>query len=139
MNNEFSWVVDSKNFKGVAYTFLPDGNACPYTGKTAAEFIAEGYEILNDDEFSAFIVSYGNSLCGHWTEESAEDYNEALNVLPPFAYYGGGFFMSERYIGNISAFHQEMNGRYYTCLQRMGTLRAAILADLSEFIKREAE
>lgn len=139
MNSKFRWVVDSKNFDGSAVTYLPDGNACPYTGKTAAEFIAEGYEILNDDEFSAFMVSYENSLCGHWTEESAEDYNEALNVLPPVAWYDGGFFMSERWTGNISAFHQEMHGHYYTCLQRMSTPRAAILGDLSEFIKREAK
>lgn len=137
MNSKIRWVVNSKNFKGAAYTFLPDGNACPYTGKTAAEFIAEGYEVLNDDEFSAFMVNYENGLCGHWTEESAEDYNEALNVLPPVAWYDGGFFMSECWTGNISAFHQEMHGRYYTCLQRMSTPRAAILADLAKFVQQE--
>lgn len=139
MNNEIRWVVNSKNFNGSAVTYLPDGNTCPHTGKTAAEFIAEGYDVLDNNEFSALMVNYENSLCGHWKEESADDYEEALCVLPPVAWYDGGFFMSERWTGNISAFHQEMNGRYYTCLQRMSTPRAAILADLSEFVKREAE
>ena len=71
---EIRWVVNSKSFNGYAVTYLPDGNKCPYTGKTAAEYIAEGYDVLNDDEFSSLLVNYENSLCGHWKEESAEDY-----------------------------------------------------------------
>lgn len=136
---EIRWVVNSKSFNGYAVTYLPDGNKCPYTGKTAAEYIAEGYDVLNDDEFSSLLVNYENSLCGHWKEESAEDYEEALCVLPPVAWYDGGFFMSERWAGNISAFHQEMNGRYYTCLQRMSTPRAAICADLAKFVRKEGK
>ena len=78
---EIRWVVNSKSFDGSAVTYLPDGNTCPYTGKTATEYISEGYDVLDDAKFSALVVNYENGLCGHWTEESAEDYNEALNVV----------------------------------------------------------
>jgi len=133
--NNFRWVVDMRNFQGHAKTYLPDGNACPYTGKTAAEYIAEGFSVLDDEEFTALVTAHENSLCGHWAEESAENYEDMLCVLPPVAYYNGGFFMSERWTGNISAFHQELNGHYYTSLQRMSTPRPAILADLAAFVQ----
>lgn len=127
------WVVDVNNFKGNAITYLTESGICPYTGRTAASYIAEGYAILEEDEFFNMVASWEDSLCGDWKEVTEEDYDDALNVLPPVGWYGGGFFMSERYTGNVSSFYQKLNGKYYSSLQRMSTPRKAILDDLRTF------
>lgn len=57
------WVVDKQHFDGFAKTFLIDGK-CPYTGKTDKEYAAEGYSVLNDDEYSSMVTEYGDALCG---------------------------------------------------------------------------
>ena len=127
------WIVDTNNFKGYAKTYLVNG-ACPYYGKTEAEYLTEGYSVLNDEEYTALTRKYEDSLCGDWKEITEEIFDDMLNVLPPVGWYNGGFFMSERYTGNISSFYQKMNGKYYTSLQRMSTPRQTILEDLQRFI-----
>lgn len=128
------WVVDAKNFTGYAKTWLDSSGACPYTGKTAADFEAEGYAVMDDAAYSAIQAEWENTLCGVWSEETEEAYNDALNCLPPVKWYAGGFYVSERYMSNISAYHQELDGHYYTSLQRWSTPRAAILDDLDKWI-----
>ena len=132
------WIVDTAHFDGSAKTYLPDDNACPYTGKTAAEFAAEGYAVLTDDQFDALLDRYQSGLCGRWSEIPEAEYYEQLNVLPPVGYDGSGFWMSERYTGDVSAYYQRLDGRYYTSLQRMSTPRAEILASLRQWIASRA-
>ena len=129
-----TWIVDQKNFQGYAKTWLNKEGVCPYTGKTATDFEAEGFAVMNDAAYSAYQTEWENTLCGKWSEETEEAYNDALNCLPPVKWYAGGFYISERYISNISAYHQELNGHYYTCLQRWSTPREAILSDLQGWL-----
>lgn len=129
------WVVDVNNFTGNAKTYLNKNGVCPYYGKTEEEYIAEGYSILNDEEFFKMVKDWEDGLIGKWKEISLEEFDDMLDILPPVAWYNGGFFMSERYTGNISSFYQKINGKCYTSLQRMNTPRNKIIAELLEFIK----
>lgn len=132
------WIVDTAHFDGSVKTWLPDGSACPYTGKTAAEFAAEGYAVLTDDQLDELLDRYQSGLCGRWSEITEAEYLEQLNVLPPVGYDGAGFWMSERYTGDVTAYYQRLDGRYYTSLQRMSTPRAEILASLRQWIASRA-
>ena len=106
-----------------------------YTGKTVEDYRAEGYAILSGEEFSSILTAADDALCGDWKEETEEQYEYALNVLPPMKWHDGGFCVSEAYTSNIYDFHQRLNGRFYTSLQRSSTPRAAILESLSAWIK----
>lgn len=129
------WVVDAEHFAGYAKAWLNPAGVCPYTGKTADDYKREGFAVLDDRQYDRLVTEWEDSLCGVWEEESAEDYSDALNVLPPVGWFGGGFFISERYASNISAYHQEAGGHYYTSLQRWSTPRSAILDDLAKWIR----
>lgn len=129
------WVVDKQHFDGFAKTFLIDGK-CPYTGKTDKEYAAEGYSILNDDEYSSMVTEYGDALCGRWAEVSEEQYNNMLDILPPVGWYDGGFFVSEPYTNNIHDYYQKYHGRYYCSMQRVSTPRMVILDSLAAFVEQ---
>lgn len=132
------WVFDKKNFTGTAKTFLTNG-ICPITKKTKAEFIAEGYTVVSDDDYFSYLEEWENkNLIGKWKEITEEEYDDALNVLPPVAWCDGGFFISERYTSNISDFYQKYDGKYYTSLQRWSTKRENIIKSLLEFIEKLA-
>ena len=133
----YKWVIE-KEFKGHAYTCLSEDGKSFYSDKTEADYIAEGYIIVSDEEFSAKVKEWEDKLCGDWKEISEERYEEMLDILPPVAWYNGGFFMSERFTGNISAFLQKWGGKYYESLQRMSTPRNEIIASLRTFIGKEA-
>lgn len=131
------WVFDKKNFTGTAKTWLISG-FCSLTGKTKDDYIADGYTVLSDDDYFSFLEEWENkNLIGKWKEITEDAYNDALNVLPPVAWYEGGFFISERYTSNISDFFQKYNGRYYTSYQRWSTKREDIIKSLLEFIKEK--
>ncbi len=116
------------------YSISFDGKSNPYTGKTIDEYRAEGYAILTESEFDSIVKAHDDAMCGDWKEETAEQYEYALNVLPPMGWKNGGFFISEADTSNIHAFHQEHNGRFYTSLQRTSTPRTEILESLKNFI-----
>lgn len=50
---------DKKNFTGTAKTFLTNG-ICPITKKTKAEFIAEGYTVVSDDDYFSCLEEWEN-------------------------------------------------------------------------------
>lgn len=129
------WVVDTKNFHGHSKTYLPDDHTCPFTGKTAEQFQAEGYEVMDEDEFFALYQRFEDGMCGEWKEVTAEEYDEALNVLPPILWYDGGFYIGEAYMSDIHGFYQKYMGRYYTSLQRISTPRNIILESLVKFLQ----
>lgn len=132
----YKWVIE-KEFKGHAYTYLSEDGKSFYSDKTEADYIAEGYLVISEDEFFAKVREYEDGLCGDWKEISEERYEEMLDILPPVAWHNGGFFMSERFTGNISAFLQKWHGKYYESLQRMTTPRKDIIASLCAYIERE--
>lgn len=133
------WIVNAAHFDGYAKTSFAEGGACPYTGKTAEQFAAEGYDVLNDEQFDELLERYQNGLCGRWKEVTEEEFNEQLNVLPPIGWNGSGFWMSEFTYGDVTAYYQRFGGRYYTSLQRSTTPRGEILDSLSRYIESAAQ
>lgn len=117
-----------------AIIYKPNGTDL-YSGKTVEDYRAEGYTILNESEFDAILTAADDALCGDWKEETAEQYEDALNVLPPLHWHDGGFYIPERYTSNICSFHQKWNGKHYTSLQRTSTPRADIIKSLTAWIE----
>lgn len=143
MSTAWTYIVrDPDDFKkrGLSawYAIIDEPNGTdPYTGKTAEDYRAEGYTILTDEEFHAILTAADDALCGDWKEETAEQYEDALDVLPPLQWYGGGFCVSEPYTSNIYSFHQKWNGKHYTSLQRTSTPRADIIKSLAAWIENQ--
>lgn len=140
MKTENTYIVrDLDDFKkrGLSawYAIITKGGKDIFTGKTAEDYRVEGCTILSEEEFRAIYTAADDALCGDWAEETEQQYDDALNILPPAKWYSGGFYVPEAYTANIYSFHQRMNGRYYTSLQRSSTPRAAILESLSAWIK----
>jgi len=111
------------------YSILLNGKDC-YSNRTEADFINDGFIVIFESEFDELIKENENSLCGHWVEISEELFSDRLNILPPMRYYNGGFYICEAYTGNIHDFCQELNGKYYTSLQRTSTPRNEIISEL---------
>ena len=115
------------------YYILSNGKSI-YSEKTEADFLADGFSILDEDAFSKLWRQYEKSLCGHWKEITEEFYEYALNVLPPVGWYAGGFFSREAYSGSIHDYYQQIDGKYYSSLQCVFDPRAAIMEDLRRAI-----
>ena len=137
----FGWTfivkdLDDLKSRGLSasYSIATKNGINPYTGISVDEYRAEGYAILTEEEFEKIIREHDDAMCGDWKEETAEQYEYALNVLPPMRWTDGGFFVSEAETDNIHAFHQRMNGKYYTSLQRTSTPRRDILESLKTYI-----
>lgn len=127
-------VFKKDSFDGWAKHILSNG-IDTYNNKTKAEYIAEGYDVLTMDDFVDYCNKWEDeNLCDDWKEITEEEYDYALNVLPPVKWYNGGFFISERYTSDISAFYQELNGKYFTSLQRWSTPREQIMESLNNYI-----
>lgn len=126
--------VDMRSYNGNIHTILYGGK-CPYTGKTEDECVRDGFTIMAWDEYMLMHDAYLNSLCGSWKELSADDYDEALNVLPPVQWYNGGFFMSECYMDDVTTFYQKWGDRYYSSLQHLSTERADIIKSLQNYLE----
>ena len=116
------------------YHILKDGRN-PYTGETEADYRAAGLVILSCEEFNTLWKKKEDALTGDWKEETEEDYENSLDVLPPLRWTNGGFFVSEAFTGNIYSFHQRYNGKYYTSLQRISTPRSEIMESLKTFVE----
>jgi len=116
------------------YHIMTLDGKCLYTDGTRDGYEAQGFEILNESQFTDLYIrceaAYEAEICGQWQEITEEDYNEMLNVLPPLKWTNGGFFMSEFYTGPITAFYQKLDGRYYTSLQNVRRPRKDIMEDL---------
>ena len=92
--------------------------------------------MISDAEFDKVLDEYNHRISADWREISRDDYDDALNVLPPLKWYNGGFFMSEAYSGLLHGFYQEYQGRYYASLQSIAVSRESILESLQDYIKR---
>ena len=115
------------------YAILIDGKAI-FMGKTEADYISDGYEILSEEAFRSLVREHDKRLCKDWTEITANEYEYALNALPPENWFDGGFFFSEHWSGDITAYYQKYKGKYYTSLQSVKTPRAEIMKSLLSFV-----
>jgi hypothetical protein len=125
--------VIANPYKGIPQTILFDGHD-PYTQGHDRDYYTQSYQIVCAEAFSELHEKFLNNLCGHWQEIDAERYDEMLNVLPPDDWRQGGFYLSERDIGDVAGFYQALDGKYYTSRQRRSTPRKEILAGLQKWI-----
>lgn len=144
MSADWTYIVrDLDDFKKrglsawYAIITAPNGTD-PYSGKTAEDYRSEGYTILTDEEFHTILTAADGALCDDWKEETKEQYNYALDVLPLRGWLNGGFYVPEPYTSNICSFHQKLNGKYYTSFQRTSTPRADILKSLTAWIESKS-
>lgn len=138
MFEEWQFVIGPEGYRGSAKSVLKDG-VCPYNGKKAADYEAEGCKVVSGEELNRLAAEYEQSLIGNWTEITAEQYDDALNILPPLQWTGGGFFCLEAYSGTLHSFYQELDGRYFTSLQSIKAPRADILESLAEWNRRNTK
>lgn len=80
------------------YAILVNGKDS-YTGKTKDHYIKEGYTVLPENEFDELIAENERNQCNNWKEITEEEYERALNVLPPKKWKLGGFYIGECYKG----------------------------------------
>lgn len=123
------WKFAVKPDDVTVYSILIDGKDS-YTGYTEADYISRGYLVLSYGEFHEMEEERENLMCGKWLEITEDDYERALNMFPPLKWYDGGFFNPEMLISNVTDFYQELNGKYYTSLQRTSSDRAFLLQSL---------
>ena len=116
-----------------SYFILVDGISL-WGETTKEEYIKDGYFILQEDEFDALVEENEKNQCNNWKEITEEEYENAMNVLPPKKWQHGGFFMGECFCGSLYSFYQEWSGKYYTSLQSIHTDRNEILENLKKFI-----
>lgn len=127
------YVIDKDNFNGHAKTLLYNGK-CFINGTTKEDFIKQGYIVVDEDTYyNEYLENYLDNMCNKWKEITEEAYDEMLNVLPPLKWYNGGFFISEMWTCDASDFYQELNGKYYTSMQRLSYDRGNILNSLKKF------
>lgn len=128
-------VVDLKNYNGTTITAIRDGR-CIYNNRPESYYLEKGYSILTWEELESIQEEYLNKLCNDWKEITEEQFEYALNVLPPVRWENGGFFMSERYTNDVTGYYQQIGDKYYTSLQRLSYNRENILENLNQFINK---
>ena len=126
-------LVIEKDFKGTIKTVVRDG-FCIYSKKPESYYIDQGYLITTEEEFEIINEKYLNDMCNNWKEVTEESFEDALNVLPPLRWRNGGFFMSETYTNDVTAFYQRVDDKYYTSYQRLRYNRDDILENLRQHI-----
>jgi len=120
------------------YAILVDGKD-ELMNKTKEDYIKEGYTVLPESEFDALVAENERNQCNDWKEITEEEYERALNILPPKKWHDGGFYIGECYSGSLYGFYQKFNGKYYTSLQSIYTKREEILENLKKFIERNVK
>ena len=120
------------------YAILVDGKD-ELMNKTKEDYIKEGYTVLQESEFDALVAENERNQCNDWKEITEEEYERALNVLPPKKWKLGGFYIGECYSGSLYGFYQKWGEKYYTSLQSIYTDRNEILENLKKFIERNVK
>ena len=133
----FLYVLNPQTeYQGYAHDILySTGNSITTNGKSRADYESEGYQIMEEPEYMQMQNAYLDSLCNQWKEITEEQYENAMNILPPARWQNGGFFVPEALTGDVYDFYQELNGKYYTSLQRVFYKREAIMENLRQFVR----
>ena len=126
------YVISKTNFSGSAEAILKNGVGI-YSKKTKADYLAAGFAVVDQHGLTEAFNAFADRICGMWVEITEEQYEYALNVLPPEQWFNGGFFISERLVGDVSAFYQQYKTRYFKSNQRINTPREIIMASLKAF------
>lgn len=126
-------LVIDKDYKGIVKTAIRDGK-CLYYGTPEEEYIKQGYLIVTEEEFEPIHEKYLNDMCNNWKEISEDQFENALDVLPPLRWRNGGFYISEMYTSDVTNFYQQLGDKFYTSYQRLSYNRDDILSNLRQFI-----
>lgn len=91
------YVINPDDFKGSIETVINDNGTIGYSKcLTLEEYKKENsidYNLiaLEWDEFvEKYLKPFNDSLCGEWKEITEEDWDYALNVLPPYKWHDFG-------------------------------------------------
>ena len=107
-------------FLGYAETCITDDGKVLYSDMSADEYLAQdpALRVVTDEEFDALLSEHADSLVTEPKPESLEDWQYALEVLPPCrwqTYAGIEFFhISERLTGNLVAWHARIGAKCWT-------------------------
>ena len=109
--------IISEPFPGYAETVIREDGTVMYTKLTLDDYLAQGkhLRVVDESEIEALMEAHHDSLVTRPVVESLEDWNDALNVLPPCrwqTYAGIEFFhISERLTGNLVAWHARIGDK----------------------------
>jgi hypothetical protein len=122
-------------FDGAAQSMLlPDGTVAWSDGQTLDQYIAERgmtVRVVDEAEMHALFDAFAQSLVTDPTPETFEEWDDALNVLPPcrWGHHRGVelFHISERTYGDIVSWHARIGSTCYTWSDRATATRDALV------------
>jgi len=126
------YVIDqSKPFNGRIESSMRDDVHVDYSGAlhnnngqnlTLAEYreaTGEDVKAVSESELDSLLNTYYRSLVSNPSQITAEQYDYALEVLPPCKFGTVGsvtvFHMLERLTGNMVSWYANLGGKYYEC------------------------
>lgn len=135
-NSITHWLIRADQPFRCAQSFLlPDGTVAYTNGMTPEAYAADrGFpvRVITDAELDEMEEARLASLVTEPTEETEEQFNYALEVLPPskFGTVRGVlmFHICERITGDLVSWHGKINGRCFTCNDRSHIDREALAA-----------
>lgn len=113
-------------------------------GVSASDYIAQhkkkNLHILTWEELYPHIKEFNQSLCEEWKEITEEQYEDALECLPPMRWHNIGyktsvFFISEAYTADIHSAYISSQGKYYTANRSINMKSEDIYNDFVKQIK----
>lgn len=120
-------------------------DVCRYTGRSATTLLEElnATKIKNSADYLIMEAGKARALasktmeeihCHPWAEIGEDDYNTALNCLPPEKWFGGIFRMSEYVIGNVTRHYvriqEENTFRYFTACRTTSMTYSDMVAEI---------
>lgn len=126
-------------FRGGVQSVLCADGTVAYTGGLSVEAyeIERGYKVrvVDDAELDTMIAAYVASLVTDATEETEEQYDYALDVLPPsrFCTHRGVemFHICERITYDLVSWHARLGRRYFTFNDRATLSRDDVAAKVA--------
>lgn len=145
------WVVRTDQpFTGNAESvLLPNGTVAYSGGLTPDQYARErgiALKIVDDAEFFQMIAQFEDGLVEDPTEETSDDFDYALGVLPPRRWKTLRgvelFHVSEAVRGDLVHWHARVEGRFFTFVDRMNaafdTLVEKVIAANRTAIREQA-
>jgi len=119
---DWLYIIDKTGYTGTVQSTMSNGIVHYSDGLTLEQYNekkGKEYIALTWDELEPLIAAWEHD---NYTSIpavliSAEDYEEALNVLPPERWENGMFCMCEHLTGNLTAWYAEKDGKFASCTE----------------------
>lgn len=134
------YIIDtSVPFTGLAVASMSDGVYTDLEGYTLEELRIKNENPnlmrVSAETMKRMTSEYYENMVTKPAEEITEDeYYELFGVVPPERVLSFGFFMGERYAGDISIFCFKVGSRYFKCKKRIGTPKEELSKFISDYI-----